>query len=101
MHARTGQFLHPAFWPAKLAWLAETEPEVFGRAARFVSCADYVYAELLGAEPAASLSLASGTGLLDLGRGCWDAELLAAAGVERGAAARRSRTRRTAPGFPR
>ena len=82
VHARTGQFLHPAFWPAKLLWLAETEPEVFRRAARFVSCADYVYAELLGAEPAASLSLASGTGLLDLGRNCWDAELLETAGVE-------------------
>ena len=23
IHARTGAFLHPSFWPAKLAWLAE------------------------------------------------------------------------------
>jgi len=82
VQARTGQHLHPAFWPAKLLWLAETEPDVFRRAARFVSCADYLYAELLGAGPAASLSIASGTGLLDLAGRRWDAELLAAVDVE-------------------
>jgi len=37
VHARTGAFLHPSFWPAKLAWLAGTEPETFRRTARFVS----------------------------------------------------------------
>jgi gluconokinase len=78
VHARTGAYLHPAFWPAKLAWLAEEEPEVFRAAARFVSFADY----LLG-EPVTSLSLASGTGLLDLATGDWDDELLAVLGVER------------------
>jgi gluconokinase len=81
VQARTGQHLHPAFWPAKLLWLAETEPDIFRGAARFVSCADYLYAELLGVEPAASLSIASGTGLLDLAARRWAAELLAAAGV--------------------
>jgi len=54
VHARTGQFVHSAFWPAKLLWLAETGPEIFRGAARFVSCADYLYAELIGAVPAAS-----------------------------------------------
>ena len=82
VHARTGQFVHSAFWPAKLLWLAETEPEVFGGAARFVSCADYLAAELAGAEPAASPSIASGTGLYDLTARCWDEELLDAVGVD-------------------
>jgi gluconokinase len=77
VHARTGAYLHPAFWPAKLAWLAETQPEVFRRAARFVSFADY-----LRGEPVTSPSLASGTGLLDLTTSRWDEELLAALGVE-------------------
>ncbi|HTO25762.1 MAG TPA: gluconokinase [Gaiellaceae bacterium] len=79
--ARTGQHLHPAFWPAKLLWLAETEPETFGAAARFVSAADVVYAELTGAEPVESVSLASSTGLLDIHRTAWDAELLELVGV--------------------
>jgi gluconokinase len=71
VHARTGQPLHPSYWPAKLAWLAETEPDVFRRAARFVSFPDF-----LRGEPVTSSSIASGTGLLDLGARAWDEELL-------------------------
>src|SRR5205823_11310673 len=82
VHARTGAHLHPSYWPAKLAWLAEAQPDVFRRAARFVSFPDYLYARLLGVEPASSLSVASGTGLLDLAGSCWDAELLGVLGVE-------------------
>jgi gluconokinase len=77
VHARTGQHLHPSYWPAKLAWLAETEPDVFRGAARFVSFADY-----LGGEPATSVSIASGTGLLDLGTRDWDEELLDCLGLD-------------------
>ncbi len=77
VHARTGAFLHPSFWPAKLAWLAREEPEVFRRAAHFVSFGDY-----LRGVPETSLSMASSSGLLDLGARSWDAELLAAVGVE-------------------
>jgi gluconokinase len=78
VHARTGAFLHPSFWPAKLAWLAETEPDTFRRAAWFVSFADY----LRGA-PETSLSMASSSGLLDLTTQDWDEELLATVGVGR------------------
>jgi gluconokinase len=78
VHARTGAFLHPSFWPAKLAWLAEDEPEIFRRAEWFVSFADY----LRGA-PETSLSMASTSGLLDLATEQWDEELLDALGVER------------------
>jgi gluconokinase len=55
---------------------------VFRRAARFVSLADFLYGSLLGERPASSLSMASGTGLLDLAGSCWDAELLDVLGVE-------------------
>jgi gluconokinase len=78
VHARTGAFLHPSFWPAKLAWLAEDEPEIFRRAEWFVSFADY----LRGA-PETSLSMASTSGLVDLTTHEWDEELLAAVGVDR------------------
>ena len=77
VHARTGAFLHPSFWPAKLAWLAGTEPETFRRTACFVSFADYVRGE---AET--SLGMASTSGLLDLATQEWDAELLDILGVE-------------------
>jgi gluconokinase len=72
VHARTGAFLHPSFWPAKIAWLAETEPDVFRHAARFVSFADF-----LRGTSETSLSMASTSGLLDLTTRAWDEELLA------------------------
>jgi gluconokinase len=78
VHARTGAFLHPSFWPAKLAWLAETEPETFRRAASFVSFADF----LLG-RPETSLGMASTSGLLDLTTHDWDEELLVTLGLDR------------------
>ena len=77
VHARTGAFLHPSFWPAKLAWLAGTEPETFRRTACFVSFADY-----LRGEAETSLGMASTSGLLDLATQEWDAELLDILGVE-------------------
>jgi gluconokinase len=78
VHARTGAFLHPSFWPAKLAWLAEAEPEIFRRAEWFVSFADY----LRGA-PETSVGMASTSGLLDLTTLDWDEELLTTLGVDR------------------
>jgi gluconokinase len=78
VHARTGALLHPSFWPAKLAWLAQDEPEIFRRAEWFVSFADY----LRGA-PETSLSMASTSGLLDLTTHEWDEQLLGALGVGR------------------
>jgi gluconokinase len=83
VHARTGAYLHSSYWPAKLAWLAEEEPELFRSAARFVSFADYLYERLTGERPQSSVSLASGTGLFDLAGGDWDEELLSILGVDR------------------
>jgi len=77
VHARTGAYLHPSFWPAKLAWLAQVEPETFRAARRFVSFAEYVR----GAETT-SVSMASTTGLLDLTTNGWDAELLDVLGLD-------------------
>ena len=75
VHARTGAPLHPSFWPAKLLWLRRHEPELFGRAARFLSFSDYLLGRLAGATRT-SLSMASGTGLLELATSTWDPELL-------------------------
>jgi gluconokinase len=83
VHARTGCPLHTSFWPAKLAWLAETAPDVFRRAERLVSFAEYLYSRLLRIDGVpVSTSLASGTGLLDLKVRSWDRELLDALGVD-------------------
>jgi gluconokinase len=74
IHQRTGCRLHSSYWPAKLAWLREIEPERFGRVRTWVSPGEYVQRRLLG-EATASISMASGTGLLDQRTCTWDEEL--------------------------
>src|SRR6476661_4863092 len=57
VHARTGCFLHPSYWPAKLAWLREQG--TLERAHRVLSFADYLFFRLTG-ELRTTLSTASG-----------------------------------------
>jgi gluconokinase len=82
VQARTGCHVHTSYWPAKLAWLAAKQPDVFRSARRFVSFSDFVYGELLGRVVPTSMSMASATGLLDLHARAWDQELLGILGVE-------------------
>ena len=74
---RTGCRFHSSYWPAKLRWLAETQADVIARTARWVSFAEFA-AQRLGGETAAgvTVSMASGTGLLDVHRLGWDGEVL-------------------------
>lgn len=80
IHARTGCPLHPSYLPAKLLWLSRTAPPSFRRAARWMSIGEYLHLCLLG-RAACSLSMASGTGLLNQREGTWDAEVLRAISV--------------------
>jgi gluconokinase len=82
VHMRTGCQIHTSYWPAKLAWLAQEEPEVFRSAHRFVSFCDYLYAQLVGREVATGISIASATGLVDLSTRTWDEELLETLGLD-------------------
>ena len=81
VHARTGCHVHSSYWPAKLRWLAREQPALFTRVARWGSFGEYLELALFG-EAATSLSMASGTGLYDVGAGRWDADVLAAAGLD-------------------
>jgi gluconokinase len=81
VQARTGCQIHTSYWPAKLAWLAQTQPHVFRAARRFVSFCDYLYAQLLGREVATSIGMATPTGLVDLDTRTWDEELLDTLGL--------------------
>ena len=82
VHERTGCHVHTSYWPAKLAWLAAEQPELFRSARRFVSFSDYLYAELLRRDVPASTSMASASGLFELRARAWDEELLATLGLD-------------------
>jgi gluconokinase len=80
IHARTGCRFHPSYWPAKLRWLRGEQPKVFAATKQWLSFADYLAYQLFD-ETLASVSMASGTGLLNQHTCEWDSELLAALGI--------------------
>lgn len=75
-HRRTGAWVHPLYWTAKVPVLRSS----VGASVRFRGLPDYVRSALLG-DDTTSLSVASGTGLLDVGAGHWDPEALSIAGL--------------------
>jgi gluconokinase len=75
-HARTGCPFHASYWAAKLLWLRRTRGETVARVARWLSFGEYLLARLCG-DAAASVSMASGTGLLDVRRCAWDKGIVA------------------------
>jgi len=77
VHARTGCVLRSAYLPAKLAWIHRTQPRVFRQARWWLSIGEYLLLRLFGV-PLSSLSMASGTGLLDQHRMAWDPAVLRA-----------------------
>jgi gluconokinase len=77
LHAETGAPLHVTFWTVKLPWLAR---QLTATPAGYLGLAEYLAARLLGAADA-SLSMASGTGLLDLETAAWNQRAVQLAGV--------------------
>ena len=77
VHARTGCMIHPSYYPAKLKWLQKSFPEIYKKVARWASPGEYLMGELFGLKARClSLSMASGTGLLNQINCDWDSETL-------------------------
>ena len=77
IHSRTGAVPHPSYFPARLAWLEETQPELSRRVVRWLSPGEYFHWRLFG-RSLCSVSMASGTGLFSQNERHWDEELLEA-----------------------
>jgi gluconokinase len=75
VHQRTGCLLRTSYWPARLAWFRRTQPDLWRRAARWITIGEYLELKLFGA-CRASYSVASWSGLLDRRALAWDAPLL-------------------------
>lgn len=80
IHARTGCRFHPSYWPAKLRWLKTEHPERFNATRQWLGFAEYLCLRLFG-KTAASVSMASATGLFDQRAGNWDLNFADALGV--------------------
>jgi len=81
VHERTGCVLHPSYWPARLLWLRDAQPDVCRRVARWHSFGEYLYLRLFG-HTVVSYSMASGTGLLDVHKLAWDPQVLQAIALD-------------------
>ena len=80
VHRRTGCRLHPSYWPAKLLWLKTEQSNQFSATTRWLSFSEYLTHHLFD-ETAISISMASGTGLLNQGDCTWDSSLLDHLGI--------------------
>ena len=79
IHARTGCVLHPSYYPAKLTWLRESQPDLYKQVDRWCSPSEYLFGAWFGADARrVSVSMASGTGLFHQDHCTWDADLLKA-----------------------
>lgn len=78
---RVGTRQHTSYLPARLRWARAAVPE-FDRVHRWLSLGEYVHQQILGTA-AASTSVASWSGMLDLRTGRWDREMLSLAGIHR------------------
>jgi gluconokinase len=78
LQAATGALPHTTYWTVKVPWLART---VRPAPAGYLGLAEYVTGALLG-DARASVSQASGTGLLDLESMRWLDEALELAGID-------------------
>lgn len=81
VHRRTGCRIHPAYHPAKLAWLHRIQPDLYRRVHRWLDLATYCY-EIWFARPVpTSYSIASWSGLLNRHTLTWDTDWLAELGI--------------------
>jgi gluconokinase len=80
IYLRTGTPIHPMSPLCKLMWLRQAQPELFGRAARFVGIKEYVFFRLFG-RWLVDHSIASATGMFNLRQLDWDADALKLVGV--------------------
>jgi len=80
VHQRTGCVFHPSYPAARLLWLRGAHPDAYRAARTWLSIGEYLALRCFG-RAACSISMASGTGLLDQRRCAWDAPLLEVLGL--------------------
>ena len=82
IYEKTGWRLGLSSVPLELRWLREQEPEVFAKAARFLTVPDYISVKMTG-RAAVDLSNAGINKLCDIRKADYDETLMAFAGVTR------------------
>ncbi|RYM05748.1 gluconokinase [Sporolactobacillus sp. THM7-7] len=80
IYMRTGTPNHPMAPLSKLLWMRHEKPEIFNKAAKFISIKEYVFYQLFH-KYVVDYSIASCTGLMRADQLRWDKEALMIAGI--------------------
>jgi gluconokinase len=75
IYRRTGCPIHPMYPFSKILWFKNEMPEVFRKAYKFISLKEYIIYKFCN-KFIVDKSIASGTGLYNIKKLCWDEELL-------------------------
>lgn len=78
----SGNIVFPGFTAPKVAWVADSEPDIFAKTAKVLLPKDYLNFWLTGVY-ASDMSDSAGTSWLDVGARDWSDELLTASGMRR------------------
>ncbi len=81
LFALTGKEADPCYTLPKLLWIKENQPEIWAKAYKFLMPLDFLTAKLCG-RAVTDHSMASGTLMYDLEKGCWSEEILSHYGIE-------------------
>ena len=81
-HDRLGAPMHPSFPSARILWTARHDPDAFRASTRWCSLSEFLLSRWFGSPVGPSSSIASASGLYDQRGSAWDAEVLAAIGVD-------------------
>lgn len=82
IHARTGCRFHPSYWPAKLLWLRQQDPNAYRATVQWVSLGELMMRRFFG-KAVITVSMASGTGIFNEHDCTWDKALLSYFGVSK------------------
>jgi gluconokinase len=80
LHTVTGCRFHSSYWPAKLLWLKEEQPNNFTRTFQWLGFAEYLTSRLFGTS-STSVSMASATGLFNQETCEWEASFVESLGI--------------------
>lgn len=80
IYHRTGTPIHPMSPFVKLVWMRHEQPELFQRAAKFISIKEYILYQWFG-DYVVDYSIANATGLFNMETMDWDTAALEVAGV--------------------
>jgi gluconokinase len=83
LYQNTGTPIHSMSPLCKIAWLRQNDPEVFNRAAKFISIKEFLWFQLFGSFEV-DYSIASATGLFHIEKLDWNEYSLQLSGITRG-----------------